>query len=106
MKKRLSFLTILISLIGLLMIYSSSYVWAEYKYGDAFKYLKNQGLFFIIGIFLMFLISKIDVKTYYQNANKMLFLGFGLLILVLIPGLGTIRNGSRILVYLVYNLVK
>ena len=32
---------ILISLFGLLMIYSSSYVWAEYKFNDPFKYLKK-----------------------------------------------------------------
>ena len=51
---------IIISLFGVLMIYSSSYVWAEYKYNDAFKYVKNQGLFLIVGIILMLFISKID----------------------------------------------
>ena len=40
---------ILISLFGLFMIYSSSHIWAEYKYNDEFKYLKNQLIFFIIG---------------------------------------------------------
>ena len=33
---------IIISLFGALMIYSSSYVWAEYKFNDPYKYLKNQ----------------------------------------------------------------
>ena len=33
---------IIISLFGTLMIYSSSYVWAEYKFNDPYKYLKSQ----------------------------------------------------------------
>ncbi len=94
-KKKLLWLVIILILIGLIMIYSSSYIWAEYKYNDSLKYLKNQGLFFIIGVFLMIFISKIDVNLYYKKANKLLFLGFALLILVLIPGLGTVRNGSQ-----------
>ena len=86
---------ILISLFGVIMIYSSSYIWAEYKYNDPYKYLKNQGLFFLIGIFLMFFISKINYKKYFKYANKILFICITLLILVLIPGIGTVRNGSR-----------
>lgn len=86
---------ILISLFGVVMIYSSSYIWAEYKYGDPYKYLKNQALFFIIGIFIMIFVSKIDYKKYFVYANKILILCVLLLILVLIPGIGTVRNGSR-----------
>ncbi len=77
------------------MIYSSSYVWASYKYNDPFKYLKNQSLFFIIGVFLMILVSKIDYKKYYKYSNKILAICILLLILVLIPGIGSVRNGSR-----------
>ena len=86
---------ILISLFGVIMIYSSSYIWAEYKYNDPFKYLKNQALFFVMGIFLMVFVSKIDYKKYFMNANKILLTCTILLILVLIPGVGTVRNGSR-----------
>lgn len=86
---------ILISLFGVIMIYSSSYIWAEYKYNDPYKYLKNQGLFFLLGIFLMFFISRINYKKYFKYANKILFICITLLILVLIPGIGTVRNGSR-----------
>lgn len=86
---------ILISLFGVIMIYSSSYIWAGYKYNDPYKYLKNQGLFFIIGIFLMIIVSNIDYKKYYKFSNKLLLFCIILLILVLIPGIGTVRNGSR-----------
>lgn len=86
---------IIISLFGIIMIYSASYVWAEYKFNDPYKFVKHQLLFFIIGIILMFIVSKIDYKVYYEKANKILLGCVILLILVLIPGIGTIRNGSR-----------
>lgn len=88
-------LVILIALFGLIMIYSASSVWAEYKFQDPFKFVKAQGLFFVVGVFLMFFLSKIDSKFYYKKANFILFGCFLLLVLVLIPGIGTIRNGSR-----------
>ena len=86
---------IIISVFGVLMIYSASYIWAEYKYGDALKYVKNQGLFLIVGIVLMIIISKIDYKIYLKKSNLILISCLILLILVLIPGIGTVRNGSR-----------
>lgn len=100
MKKRyfdiLLFISIIIiSIFGLIMITSASYIWAEYKFNDPFKFTKNQGLFFIIGVILMIFISKIDYKIYYKKCNLILISCIALLILVLIPGIGTIRNGSR-----------
>ncbi len=43
----------------------------------------------------MLKISKIDYMVYYNNSNKILLICFILLILVLIPGIGSVRNGSR-----------
>ncbi len=84
---------ITISLFGLLMIYSASYVWAEYKFDDPFKYVKNQGMFLIIGIILMLLVSKIPFEKYYKYSSKIFAVCFILLILVLF--FGTERNGSK-----------
>jgi len=95
MKKLLSISTILLSIFGVIMIYSASYIWAEYKYDNPYKYVINQGIFMIVGFILMFVISKIDYKVYYKYSNKILLFCLILLILVLIPGLGTVRNGSR-----------
>ncbi len=86
---------IVISIFGIIMIYSASYIWAEYKFNDAFKYVKHQGLFFIVGVILMIIISKIDYHIYLKYANKILLGCLVLLILVAIPGIGTVRNGSR-----------
>ena len=86
---------IIISLFGILMIYSSSSIWAEYKYNDSYRYLKLQSIFFILGIVIMIIISKIDYSLYKKYSNKFFIISFILLILVLIPGIGQVRNGSR-----------
>ena len=98
MNKDRNFLLIsvfLISLFGLIMIYSSSNIWALYKYNDAFKYLKSQGLFLLMGYFLLFITSKINYNYYYKYSNIIIITCIILLILVLIPGIGSVRNGSR-----------
>ena len=99
MKKRvdymLLFTVICLCIFGLLMIYSSSNIWAEYKYHDAFKYVKNQSIFFIIGLVMIFIMSRINYHFYYKKANILILLAFIFLILVIIPGIGTVRNGSR-----------
>ncbi len=77
------------------MISSSSSIWAEYKFNNPFKFTMHQSLFAIIGIVIMLIVSKIDYKLYYKHANHILFIAVILLILVLIPGIGIIRNGSR-----------
>ena len=81
---------ILLSIFGLIMIYSSSTVWASFKYNNPYKYVINQGIFLVIGIILMICISKIDYHIYEKYSNKILLFCLFLLILVLIPGIGTL----------------
>ena len=85
--------SIILSLFGLLMVYSSSSVWSEFKYGDAFKYVKSQGVFLIVGIFFMYIVSKIDYKKYFKYSSKIFTVCITLIILVLL--VGTERNGSK-----------
>ena len=87
--------TILLSIFGLMMIYSSSSIWANYKFNDSFHFFKYQLIFLILGIFFMLIISHINVNIYKEKSNIILLTSFLLLILVLIPGIGSIRNGSR-----------
>jgi len=77
------------------MIYSASSIWADYKFGNEYKFFISQAIFLIIGILLMSILSKIDYKIYQKYANIILLACGILLILVLIPGIGTVRNGSR-----------
>jgi len=86
---------VIISLFGLLMIYSASYVWAEYKFNDPYKFLKTQAIFLFIGYVIMLVVANIDYRKYFNRSNLIFGICFLLLILVLIPGIGTVRNGSR-----------
>lgn len=93
--KRLLISVVILALIGVIMVYSSSSIWAEYKFGDSFKFFKSQFLFFCVGLVLIYVIVKFDISLLDKNANRILLLCFVLLILVLIPGIGKVRNGSR-----------
>lgn len=94
-KRLLYIATIIITLFGLLMIYSSSSIWAEYKYNDSLFFVKHQLLFIVIGFILIIIINKIPFNKIAKYINLLLLISIVLLILVLIPGIGQIRNGSR-----------
>lgn len=85
----------IICIYGIIMIYSASSIWAEYKFNDKFHYVIMQSIFFIIGIILMIIVSKIPYTYYLKKSNLILLVCFILLVLVLIPGIGSVRNGSR-----------
>ncbi len=86
---------IITSLYGIIMIFSASSIWAEYKFNSKFHYVIMQSIFFMIGVILMIFVSKVPYRYYLKKANIILLTCFILLILVLVPGIGTVRNGSR-----------
>ena len=77
------------------MIYSSSYVWAEYKFNNKYHYLIYQAIFLFVSLLISRFIIKLDINQVKKNTNKLLLIGIILLVLVVIPGIGVIRNGSR-----------
>lgn len=81
--------------IGILMVYSSSYVWAEYKYGDPYYFLKRQVLFATLGIVAMTIVTFIPIFTLRRYVHTILLVCIALLILVLIPGIGMVRGGAQ-----------
>lgn len=81
--------------LGMLMVYSSSYIWSEYKFNDSFYYLKRQLLFAGIGFIGMIVISYFPYYMWKKYAKILLFACFALLILVLIPGIGMVRGGAQ-----------
>ena len=95
MDKTIVITIITLIIISLFIIYSASYVWAEYKFNNPFKYVINQGIFSIIGLIALYIVSKFDYKIYQKKANLILAICIILLLLVLVPGIGVIRNGSR-----------
>jgi cell division protein FtsW len=81
--------------VGMIMVYSASAVWAEYKFNDSFFFAKRQLLFAGLGIFVMFFIMNVDYWTWRTWAKLMLIVCFLLLVAVLIPGVGLERNGAQ-----------
>lgn len=93
--KKLFLMVIAIGLFGVLMIYSASSIWAEYKFNQKYHFAILQSIFLLVSIMAMLIISKIDYHIYKKKINLILLISLILLILVLIPGIGTVRNGSR-----------
>ncbi len=86
---------LLLLMIGLVMVYSSSRVWAQAKFNDSFYFVQRQAIFAMIGVILCYGCSCIDLNIIKKYNHLLLFVCIVLMILVLIPGLGTARNGSR-----------
>ncbi|WP_064093795.1 stage V sporulation protein E [Rossellomorea aquimaris] len=87
--------TLTLLAIGLIMVYSASAVWADYKFEDSFFFAKRQMLFAGVGLFAMFFIMNVEYWTWRNWAKIITIICFVLLVLVLIPGIGVLRNGSR-----------
>ncbi|WP_047981403.1 stage V sporulation protein E [Ornithinibacillus contaminans] len=86
---------LLLLLIGIVMVYSSSYIWADYKYSDSFYFVKRQLLFSGVGVVGMFFFMNIPYNNWAKYSRIILFVCFGLLLLVLIPGIGLTRGGAQ-----------
>lgn len=88
-------LILLLLLIGIVMVYSSSNVWALYKYGDSFFFVKRQLLFMVVGLTMMVIIAYIPYRYWLQNVHIIIISCFLLLCVVLIPGVGLVRGGAQ-----------
>ena len=86
--------TIFLVLTGVVMVYSASSIIAEKRFDDSFFFLKRHMVYAFISIMAMLTVAKID----YQHVRKIAypFLGavFCLLILLLVPGVGTEVGGA------------
>lgn len=87
-------LTLLLTGMGLVMIYSSSYPRALYETGDSGYYFKRQLIFSVIGSGGMLLISRIRPRVIRKMAFPVLGVAIVCLILVFIPGIGQTENGA------------
>lgn len=87
--------TVLVLLIvGLIFVYSSSYVMADLEFGDPNHFIKRQFMFAILGLIALVITMQIDYR-YLRRLSPLLMLG-ALLALgaVLVPGVGVESNGA------------
>ena len=86
---------LLILFIGLMMVYSASAVLAFHEFGDKFYFLKRQSIFAGLGLMSMFFMMNVNYSVWKKWAPTLVIICFGLLLLVLIPGVGVVRGGAR-----------
>ena len=89
-------LVILLTCIGLVMLLSASFPSAYYETGgkNPMRYFTRQGIFAIMGIAAMLLVSKINYQRLRGAAKPLMFVTVILLVLVIIPGVGITRNNA------------
>lgn len=91
-------LTFILVLFGVIMVFSASYYYAEnnpYAGNDAFYYFWTQLSGAAIGIVILIFAIFFDYNRYKKLRYIILAIGFLLMVLVFVPGIGIIRNGSR-----------
>lgn len=80
---------------GFIMIYSASSIPALTKFSDANHYLKRQLFCIVLGIPIIYLVSRTSYRSYKKYTGQMLIAMIVLLLLVLIPGVGVKYNNAR-----------
>lgn len=86
---------LMILVIGVVMVYSSSSIWSEYKFDDPWFYAKRQLLFAVTGLIAMIALSRIPYYVWHQHAKIIMIICLVFLVGVLIPGVGMVRGGAR-----------
>lgn len=85
-------LTLVLLTIGVVIVLSASFARSYYSSGEPMKYFSNQMLFAISGVVLMLVVSKVRVATFKKIAIPLI--GVSLLLLILVPIIGSEVNGS------------
>ena len=76
-------LVLVLVVFGLVMLFSASYAFAYYNYGNSFHFILRQGIFAVGGVTMMLAISKIDYHIYEKFSYILIGLSVVLLIVVL-----------------------
>lgn len=95
MDRTVLIVTYLLTLIGLIIMFSASGVMAETRYGDSTFFLKRQSLWLLSGLVALHWVAQRDYNVWKTLTPYGLALTFVLLVLVLLPFMGTQVNGAR-----------
>lgn len=81
--------------LGLVMVYSASFVSAEKRFGSPTFFLERHCIYLLAGCMAFAVGALTDYHHLARKWRWLLLAAFGLLVLVLIPGLGERLNGAR-----------
>jgi cell division protein FtsW len=94
LKKYFIMNTILIVLVGIIMVYSASYIFAKEVTGSANSFVFKQIIFLVFGSLIAFLISKTKLNFWYKHVYKINMFVTSILFLTMTP-LGLAIKGSK-----------
>ena len=86
---------IVLTVLGVVMVYSSSAMFAGSRLGDSAYFLKRQATFALLGVLAMATIMKVGYRTLERFAYPILFLSIIGIALTYIPGLGLKAGGAQ-----------
>ena len=87
-------LTLMLTGIGLIMLFSASFPMAYYAGESPAYYLIRQGVFAVMGVAAMLAVGRINYERYRVLGKYILAISIIMLVLVLIPGVGITRNNA------------
>lgn len=93
-------IAMILVLFGLLMVTSASMVISDKLYHYPFHYLLRQLFFLVTGLFIAWGMTGIPLAFWQRMSRALLLLCIFALLLVLVPGIGKVVNGSRRWVHL------
>ena len=82
-------------IIGLMMVASSSIMVSTKYFHQPFHFLIRQSCYLFVGCFAAIIIMRVDSSVWEKYSVPLLLICLLMLVLVLIPGLGRVVNGSR-----------
>ena len=92
-------LVLLLTAIGLVILLSASFPSAYYEANPSkhnpMYYFERQAVFAVLGTTVMFIVSRFNYQRLRGAGKILLYISLFLLVIVLIPGIGQLRNGAR-----------
>jgi len=93
--KWMLFAVVCLLALGMTMVLSTSYLYAQERYGDGTYFFRKQLLAMGAGLLILIACSAAPPELFRRSAYPLLALSFIVLILVLVPGVGVTRGGAR-----------
>jgi len=87
--------TLMLSIIGIIFVYSAGTYWSAVHYSGKMPFYMKQSVYFVVAIVVFLITIRLNILRE-QSFWKMAYIfSLILLVLVLIPGIGLVRNGSQ-----------
>ncbi|OQA21734.1 MAG: Lipid II flippase FtsW [Actinobacteria bacterium ADurb.Bin346] len=88
-------ITFLLSVIGIIMVASSSVAVGEQYFNDPYWFIRRQAIWWVISFIIFILFSRINYKFFSRISVFFILISVGLLAVVLFPGVAQVIGGGR-----------